>query len=157
MKSDLPGEGREHESLRQLTVIYAGSRRLGILNDEIDTIVNWRIPTPIPGAPKSVLGVVSIRGRMLTVLDAAGLLGEKAKSVKPAGIVALRGDEQLAVAIDSVAEVVQFPMDKLTNSSDGSPLILGVLADGDKLITILNAGELFAAAIRGRERRRRRF
>lgn len=144
---------------RTLQLLRAGSFHFGVFVDEIATIVAWREPAPLPHAPKSVLGVVSIQGRMLTVLDLATLHGDETFSSETRGqhIVALRGDEQLALAADAVGETVDFAAtDFAANETAGTP-VLGVLHRAGAEINILNLKELFPAAIQGRERRRRRF
>ena len=160
MKNDLSQDYSEGDPLRELRIVFAGSRKLGIFADAIEAIADWRMPTPLPKAPRSVLGVVCIHGRMLTVLDVAALLNEEVGVApsSPSSIVALRGDEQLALAVDSVGETIAIATDELqaAKSDEGRP-ILGVVHRGDETVTVLNIGELFAAAIRGRERRRRRF
>jgi len=65
---------------RQLQLVRAGASQFGVFADEIATIVAWRKPTPLPQAPKPVLGVVSVQGRILTVLDLASLTGEVVQS-----------------------------------------------------------------------------
>jgi purine-binding chemotaxis protein CheW len=138
----------------------AGSFQFAIFADEIATIVAWREPTPLPKAPKSVLGVVSIQGRMLTVLDLAALRGLEAASneTDTKQLIALRGDEQLALAVDALGEpipLVGSDLDPTPATSD--TLLLGVLHREGADLCILNAKELFPSAIQGRERRRRRF
>lgn len=149
--------------LRKLQRVRAGSTEFGIFADEIATIVGWQEPTELPHAPKSVLGVASIQGRMWTVLELSSLAGPEG-SVSDAThdgqrhIVALRGDEQLALAVDSVGETVLIANDELKLQSEpAGSVVLGLLQFDDKEIKILNLKELFAAAIQGRERRRRRF
>lgn len=144
----------------KLQVLLAGSSRFGIFTDEIATIVDWAEPTPLPHAPKSVLGVVSIEGRMLTVLDLATLAGGEAASSDAANdihrrLIALRGDEQLALAVDDVGETIELPAVAVEETA--GTLVLGVLPHDGAAIKILNLKELFATAIQGRERRRRRF
>ena len=148
-----------HQGPPKLQVLHAGSSRFGIFTDEIATIVDWRAPTPLPHAPKSVLGVVSIEGRMLTVLDLATLAGEAASSEAardiPSRLIALRGDEQLALAVAVVGETIELPAVAVEETA--GTLVLGVLHHNGAAINILNLKELFATAIQGRERRRRRF
>jgi purine-binding chemotaxis protein CheW len=81
---------------------------LGIFEDEIATIAEWRRPTPLPHAPPEVLGVVSIQGRMLTVLDPLSLFGETTTLLgfSPGILVALLGDEQIALAIETKGETL---------------------------------------------------
>jgi len=147
-------------SLRTLQLLRAGSFQFGIFANEIAAIAPWRDPTPLPHAPKSVLGVVSIQGRMLTVLDLATLPGRESDSTDaaPQHLIALRGDEQLALAVDGLGETIELAdADFDAQPETGETLLLGVIAREGTDIEVLNPKELFPTAIQGRERRRRRF
>jgi chemotaxis signal transduction protein len=142
--------------VRKLQVFEVGSSQFGIFADEIATIAAWREPTPLPNAPKPVLGVVSIQGRMLTVLDLAMLAGGETDSNEAAQqLIALRGDEQLALAVNAVGETIELPAVAIEEAA--GTLVLGVVHHDGVAINILNLKELFPTAIQGRERRRRRF
>jgi purine-binding chemotaxis protein CheW len=146
--------------VRTLQLLRAGARQFGIFADDIATIEAWREPTPLPQAPKSVLGVVTIQGRMLTVVDLARLpVGEAPSSRGPAEhLIALRGDEQLALAVDALGEAIEVTDAELDAIGESAAtLVLGALHREGAEINILNLKELFPTAIRGRERRRRRF
>ena len=148
------------KSVRSLQLLRAGSFQFGIFADEIASIVGWREPTPLPYAPQTVLGVLSIQGRMLTVLDLARLRGlEGVLSDRAAqNIVALRGDEQLALAVDASGETIQLAgldLDKAEKTREA--LVPGVLHREGTDIYLLNVKEVFPTAIQGHERRRRRF
>jgi chemotaxis signal transduction protein len=163
------------QASRKLQLVRAGSSLFGVFADEIATVVAWRKPTPLPHAAKSVLGVVSVQGRLLTVLDLASLPGgeparndapsdipnnapNKALGQTPGSLVALRGDEQLALAVDEVGESIE--LDDSSFNAQPEPagkLVLGALQRDGVQIKILNLKELFPTAIQGRERRRRRF
>lgn len=149
-------DGLEANRTRNLQLLRAGSFRLAVIQDEIATIVEWREPTLLPYAPRSVLGVVSIQGRMLTVLNLATLMNAQALSGDSnfQHIVALRGDEQLALAANALNETIVIAEAEL-QSAEG--LFLQVFKHGNAEINILNTKELFATALHGRERRRRRF
>jgi purine-binding chemotaxis protein CheW len=144
---------------RKLQLFQAGSSQYGIYADDIVTIVPWREPTPLPHAPKSVLGVVSIQGRMLTVLGLRTLRGDETVSSDPPAqhIVALRGDEQLALAVDALGETIELAAIDFDAKETADTLVLGVLHRNGAEINILNLKELFSTAIQGRERRRRSF
>jgi len=146
--------------VRKLQLFRTGSFHFGIFANDIAAIVAWREPTPLPHAAKSVLGVVSIQGRMLTVLDLATLTGHEAASsdARAQYLIAFRGDEQLALAIEALGETLDIAEDELSaKQKTGEPLVLGVLHREGAETNILNPKELFATAIQGRERRRRRF
>ena len=148
------------EAARKLQLIRTGSVQYGVFADDIAAIAGWRQPTPLPQAPKSVLGVVSIQGRMLTVLDLSTLTGREiaANNAHAKHLIALRGDEQLALAVETLGETIEIAESDINLKRDnGEPLVLGVFHRKGTEINILNAKELFQTAIRGRERRRRRF
>jgi chemotaxis signal transduction protein len=154
---------------RALLLLSAGARRFCVFADEAHRAVAWREPTPLPRAPQAVLGVVSIRGRMFTLLDALGLLpeepvasGEHAPSVHPSYtfIVPLRGDEQLALASSSEPRAIEVHRDRIETPSGreaNSKAARGFIRDEDqKPIVLLNLQEIFNLAMQGGERRRRR-
>ena len=161
----------EHElqrgASRKLQLVLAGQNQFGIFADQISAIVDWQEPAPLPHAPRSVLGVVSIQGRMLTVLDLAKLAGAEVLLTDTPDkflghLIALRGDEQLALAVEALGEVVQLTgKESLTNSitmrETVTGPVLGVWQREEAEIKVLNSEGLFPAAIQGRERRQRRF
>jgi len=74
----------------------------------------------------------------------------------------LRGDEQLALAADSLAGTITISSSDIEvspNDEDSrtSKAVTGILRHGGEKITILDASQLFQAALERKERRRRRF
>jgi purine-binding chemotaxis protein CheW len=145
---------------RELLVFRTGPRLLGVFADEADSVTQWKEPTPLPRAPDAVLGVVSVRGFMLTLLDPLALLGERRgdEPATPSFIVALRGDEQLALAVDRAERIIEIFIDEVEPlaRSDAASLLTGVVGRERELIAVLDLKELFMTATRGNERRRRR-
>lgn len=70
-------------------------------------------------------------------------------------IVALRGDEQLALAVQSIERTLEVSPDAIQPLPDAGNLLRGTLA-GDDTLLILNPAHLFDTAMQGTERRRRR-
>lgn len=148
------------QNTRKLQLLSVGLLVLGIFEDEIATIAEWRQPTPLPQAPPAVLGVVSIQGRMLTVLDPLSLFGEMTTRLgfPPGLLAALRGDEQIALAIETTGATLDLAMADIQPPSDPVNSALGgIIQHGDQLVNVIQITGLFPAALRGRERRRRRF
>jgi chemotaxis signal transduction protein len=150
---------------RKLQLVQAGQDQFGIFVDQISAIVEWQEPAPLPHAPTSVPGVVCIQGRMLTVLNLGKLAGpEPASANSPRTflrhLIALRGDEQLALAVEGLGEVVQLTgnaPDSIAGRETVGGLVLGIWQREEAEIKIINPKGLFPAAIQGRERRQRRF
>ena len=129
------------EEYQRLLSFRVGSRLFGVDESRVATVANWRQPTPLPHAPPAVMGIVSLQGRMLTVLDLRRLTGgESTVNTTPQQVIALRGDEQLALAVDSVEGSIESPGDSKSSQ-----------------IEVVNVSALFSFAIQGRERRQRRF
>jgi chemotaxis signal transduction protein len=145
----------------QLRLFSVGSRRFAIFEDQIATIAEWREPAPLPHAPESVLGVLGIQGRMLTVLDVARMAALAVESSldnkQHRQVLALRGDEQLALAVDELGETIEIPDGILDLKSQRDGLVLAVFNYAETEISIIDVKQLFPTAIQGRERRRRRF
>ena len=149
---------------RELLIFSCGDKLFGIFADETSSVTQNSSPTPLPRAPPGVLGIVGVRGRMLTLLDPLALVyGKNAR--QPAKnfsadsfIIALRSDEQLALAVDRVEQISEIFVEEIAplGRAQSNSVILGALRYKSSLVTILNVEELFAAALRGAERRRRR-
>src|SRR5881394_225984 len=98
----------EEPLLRDLFLFAAGNRTFGMPAEEVEGTAEGKCPTPLPHAPAAILGVVYARGRMLTLIDPRMIAGDQA-SARPqlfSAIIALRGDEQLALAADSISETI---------------------------------------------------
>jgi purine-binding chemotaxis protein CheW len=84
---------------------------------------------PIPCTPDFVLGVVSRRGRILSVLDLGaflpGSLPRMENRERPPYLLVLRQEAmELAVAVEQVGSVCRFPHDRLASRSDAVPSVL---------------------------------
>ncbi len=154
-------EEAERAPGRELVLAQVGVWNIGVFADEIERVHSWRAPVPLPHAPPAVLGVVSVRGRMLTVLDPATLLGtERAGRAfrSASSIIVLRGDEQLALAVNHVDRTIEVYPDEIAPPADdeSAAIVCGVFRDEHRHTVVLDSRELFAAATRGEERRRQR-
>jgi hypothetical protein len=74
----------------------------------------------------------------------------------PRVVVALRGDEQLALAADSLEGSFAVDAELLANSQPTQPPLLAALEHEGRRLHVLDPARLFDAAMRGTERRRSR-
>jgi chemotaxis signal transduction protein len=147
----------------ELLLMRAGGLAFAVRADEAETVVPWSRPARLPGAPPSVLGVVSVRGRMRTVLDPVLLLGAcgpavagaEASDAEPHFIAPLRGDEQLALAFEHAERFFADSSDLAPAPDAGLP-VRGALRRGPEVVYLLDPSKIFDAALRGSDRRRRR-
>jgi chemotaxis signal transduction protein len=148
-----------------LVPFTAGERVFAVFANQVEGAAEAKVPAPLPHAPPAVLGVVCVRGRMLTVLDPVALVTGEAASWPDAlpNVIALSGDEQLAVAardrLDTItiaATDIQPPALR-DDPQNPNEVELGIARYGGEEIAVLSVAHLFAAAMRRKERRRRRF
>jgi purine-binding chemotaxis protein CheW len=147
-----------------VVLVRAGERWLGVFAEEVACVERGRAATPLPRAPVAVLGVVSVRGRVLTLLDPLALLKERradaadaAFNTAPAFVLALRGDEQLALAVDSAERIADISADEIEPpAADEAHVADGTFQDNGVAVVLLDINRLWASAVAGVERRRRR-
>jgi chemotaxis signal transduction protein len=154
----------DEPQLHDLVPFVAGDRVFAVFADQVDGTAEARKPAPLPNSPPGVLGVVCMRGHMLTVLDPIAVLtGETfAWPSSLPSVIALRGDEQLALAAHSCRDTITIAAEDIqpsrqTNHDGFETAVLGIARYAGEEITVLRLDNLFAAAVRRKERRRRRI
>jgi purine-binding chemotaxis protein CheW len=114
-----------------------------------------RVPamSRVPHAPPAVLGVINLRGRIVTILDTAIVLGHK-KSVLGRDsrifVVEDRG-EFLGLLVDRVAEVFEYDPAAASAVPANVPreqacFYRGIHVAGGRAIALLNAAQMLSAA-----------
>ncbi len=154
-----PPEDDVSSLVQKFRLLQIDSILLAVPENRITTIVSWTTHATLPFAPTCVLGVACVEGRMFTVIDPSAILNRDQNvsiSTRPL-IVALAGEEQLALAVDSADEFVEINPKNIEAPDESFPsLAAGVIRRGGADIILLNSDKIFPNVILGRERRRRR-
>jgi chemotaxis signal transduction protein len=145
---------------REALLMRLGGLAFAVYTDEHECVTEWAEPAPLPHAPAPVLGVVSVRGRMRTVIDPARLfeslgLGFGPRPEVRARLASLAGDEQLALAFET-CEPVRLTPGELKQPPDQPPPVRATFSRQGETVYLLDPARLFDAAMSGTERRRRR-
>jgi chemotaxis signal transduction protein len=158
------GEVAADPQLHDLVPFVAGDKLFAVFADQVDGTAEGKTPAALPNAPAAVLGVVCMRGHMLTALDPMAVISGESFDWPASlpSVIALRGDEQLALAAQSCRDTITIAAEDIQPSSrineDGlESAVLGIARYAGEEITILRVDRLFAAAVRRKERRRRRI
>ena len=170
MVSDNPiaaSENRDDQSdaahLHDLLPFTLGDRVFAVFTDEVDATAESKPFAPLPRAPNSIVGIACVRGRMLTVIDTVALLDGESREWSHAlsCVIALSGDEQLALAADTYRDTITISEADIERTPDTSApvdeLVMGNVTYASEQITILNTSRLFGRAVQRRDRRRRRL
>lgn len=121
-------------------------RRFALPLSNVQRVIQAAAPTPLPGAPESVLGVLNIGGELAVVVDIAGRLGLPSSPLCPSQqmIVAHASDLDVAVVVDAIGEVISraaLPLVPPPPHATASAVVDGVLALEDGLSVICKPEE----------------
>jgi purine-binding chemotaxis protein CheW len=128
--------------LRELLVLWLDGDPYALPVERVREIVRLRPITPVPRVPEAVLGVISLRGEIVQVIDLRRRLGlagaEGSESERRRRIVVLHGEDgQLAgVLVDRVSEVLRARAD-----ASHAPTV----RDGDAVAALVPYGERFVS------------
>ncbi len=106
---------------------------------------------PVPGAPHYVLGIINLRGNVVSVIDARTRFGLPTKeSDDMTRIIVIEAQQQIiGILVDSVAEVVDIKrkdIDTAPNvgNSETAKYIDGVVSRGDNLLILVDLNKLLS-------------
>jgi len=122
------------EAVSILTFVRGG-RTFGIEVGNTDGVVECPRITPLPIAPDGVAGVVSVRGRITIVIDAAM---ESARPETKMRLILVRGEGQVGLLADQVQSVMSLKHDQLEKVPQGrvSRRLLGAGAGGTQNVRL---------------------
>ncbi|AHF03652.1 chemotaxis protein CheW [Marichromatium purpuratum 984] len=106
---------------------------------------------PVPGVPDYILGIINLRGDVVTVIDARRRMGLPPRAPDDASrIVIIDIDNQnVGILVDAVAEVVQIDADSVdpapaVGNDQSSRFILGVTSTEEGLTILISLEKLLS-------------
>ncbi|MBI5462836.1 MAG: purine-binding chemotaxis protein CheW [Gammaproteobacteria bacterium] len=104
---------------------------------------------PVPGAPHYVLGIINLRGNVVTVIDARERLGLGSKDMdESTRIVIIEADKMVVgILVDAVAEVVDLRTSEIESApsvgnDESSKYIQGVASRDSQLLILVDLNKL---------------
>ena len=142
------------ENINIVTIMVA-NQRFGIFVDYVRDVLDKQPITEVPAAPKEVIGMLNLRGRIVTVLDLQYMLEiEKIKNkLENEYFMVVEYDNSLyGLNVDFVGDVMMVNKENITANPDNmSPKLqsysIGILQHKDGLITILDIDKIFKSII----------
>jgi purine-binding chemotaxis protein CheW len=103
------GKGRANDPMIQLVTFKLEEETYGVNVMQVQEVLRVTEIAPVPGAPYFVLGIINLRGNVVTVIDTRGRFGlSTADLTDNSRIVIIEGEGQVVgILVDSVAEVVE--------------------------------------------------
>ena len=134
-------ESAEPEILRELLAFLLVGIPYAIPVERVREIVRLRKITPMPRVPLEILGVISLRGEVVQVLDLRMRLGlECSEPTRVSRIIVLHGDDEkvTGVLVDSVQEVLRVSESAIQPASSGEgDCVSELCVRGDEFVSIV--------------------
>ncbi|MDH5358408.1 MAG: chemotaxis protein CheW [Gammaproteobacteria bacterium] len=135
----------DNDPILQWVTYYLEDEVYGINVMQVQEVLRITEITPVPGAPHNVLGIINLRGSVVTVIDmrrSFGLSPKEPDEMSRIIIVEVNGNA-IGLLVDSVAEVVYLNQSEIETSptvknEDTSRFILGVANRENSLLILID-------------------
>jgi purine-binding chemotaxis protein CheW len=134
-----------HEGTHQLVVFRLGDEHYALGIEQVHEIIRFAQPRSIVSRQPSVLGVISLRGKIVPVHDIATILGVMSERGEEAKIVIVAaGEDTAGLVVDDVEEVLTIDQAQHEPVPGGeSDLVDSIVKVGDRLVIQLELDAIF--------------
>ncbi len=153
-ESALVPEGADREihtqEIEMLSFLLGGEQYV-LPVDDVREVLKSRELTIVPNSPPHVLGVTSIRGTVLPVIDLGRRLGlpPAVRDEKARIIIISPDDEDAGIVVDRVTGVVRISPDAIRPAPEtveqGAEFLKGIARKGDRLYILLDLNKAAAS------------
>jgi purine-binding chemotaxis protein CheW len=133
----------------QWVTFHLENETYGINVMQVQEVLPMSEIAPVPGAPAFVMGIINLRGNVVTVIDTRMRFGLPERAPEQGGriVVIETGDQIAGILVDSVAEVVevkQGDIDTAPNvgNEESARYIYGVVSRGDELLILVDVDKM---------------
>lgn len=123
----------------------------GINVMQVQEVLRHTEIAPVPGAPSYVLGIINLRGNVVTIIDTRNRFGlEDGEMTDHTRIVVIESENHTAgILVDAVAEVVYLRESEIetppnVGKDDSSKFIQGVCNKDDELLILIDLDKLLS-------------
>lgn len=147
-------ETEEEEEVQQQTLIElltftVGEEKFALEVSEIKEIIKHIPFTPVPRCPDFLLGVISLRGEIIPIIDLRSRLGLGKTTVEGEEVIIVvhHGEESAGHLVKNISGIIKVEENAVELAPEVVPpekaeFLLGVVRHQENLITILNNSRL---------------
>lgn len=140
-----------NDEVLQWVTYRLGDETYGINVMQVQEVLRYTEIAPVPGAPDYVLGIINLRGNVVTVIDTRARFGLPPSDVTDnTRIVIIESDEQVVgILVDSVAEVVYLRSSEIESApnvgtEESAKFIQGVSNREGELLILVDLNKLLS-------------
>ena len=149
--SNVAASAKNNESIVQWVTFRLADEIYGINVMQVQEVLRITEIAPVPGAPGYVLGIINLRGNVVTVIDTRTRFGLPTAEVDDASRIVIIESEQQVVGIlvDSVAEVVELRQSEIdqapsVGNEESARYIQGVASRDEDLLIVVDLNKLLS-------------
>lgn len=149
--SYLDNKVTEEVELCELLSCMIANEQYGVNIHKIKEIIKMREITEVPRAPKFILGIITLRGRVIPIFDLRERLALEATAFsRSTKIVVVHHREELyGLIVDAVIDVARFPLAQIEATPQvmvgvEAKYIQGIGRAGNQMIILLNLEEVLS-------------
>lgn len=142
-----------HKKHQDVTVKFVtfllGNESYAVHVSSVNEVLRYTEITPVPGAPGYILGIINLRGDVLTVIDTREVFGLPPQVVTSHSriVVVELADCVVGMLVDRVAEVVDLHESGIeaspnTGNDHAARFMQGVYHHNDRLLVLVNFSKL---------------
>ena len=139
----------ENDPITQWVTFRLGEETYGVNVMQVQEVLRMTEIAPVPGAPDYVIGIINLRGNVVTVIDTRKRFGLQAKEMDDSTrIVIIESENQVVgILVDSVAEVVDLRASEIetapnVGTDESSKYIQGVSSQRQELLILVDVDKL---------------
>ena len=150
-KNDKPAEEKASEEVFQWVTFKLENETYGVNVMQVQEVLRYTEIAPVPGAPDYVLGIINLRGNVVTVIDTRLKFGlMPAEITDNSRIIIIEAEKQVVgILVDSVAEVVYLKASEIDDApsvgtEESARFIQGVSNRKDDLLILVDLNKLLS-------------
>ena len=124
----------------------------GINVIQVQEVLRYNEIAPVPGAPSYVLGIINLRGNVVTVIDTRHRFNLPAGEITDNTRIVIIETERhvIGILVDSVAEVVYLRQSEIetapnVGNEESAKFIQGVCHKNDELLILIDLNKLLSS------------
>ena len=138
-----------NDEVLQWVTYRLGEETYGINVMQVREVLRYTEIAPVPGAPDYVLGIINLRGNVVTVIDTRSRFGlMEGEITDNTRIIVIESEHQvIGILVDSVAEVVYLRSSEIdttpsVGTDESAKFIQGVSNRDGKLLILVDLNKL---------------
>ena len=150
-KNDKPAEEKTSEEVFQWVTFKLENETYGVNDMQVQEVLRYTEIAPVPGAPDYVLGIINLRGNVVTVIDTRLKFGLMPAEVTDSSrIIIIEAEKQVVgILVDSVAEVVYLKASEIDDApsvgtEESARFIQGVSNRKEDLLILVDLNKLLS-------------